>query len=70
MTVIEKILAAHRVTGLRSCHGGFDILTSAGALKACRVVLATGGRSLPKTGSDGGGYEKSAYRRTKAPSLL
>ncbi len=30
---------------------------SGGSLMARRVVLATGGRSLPKTGSDGAGYE-------------
>jgi predicted flavoprotein YhiN len=28
----------------------------AGTLLAGRVVMATGGRSLPKSGSDGGGY--------------
>ena len=27
-----------------------------GAMSACRVILATGGRSLPKSGSDGGGW--------------
>ena len=36
---------------------GFRIVTSRGDLHARAVVLATGGRSLPKTGSDGAGYE-------------
>lgn len=36
--------------------GGFVIDTNRGRIAARRVVLATGGRSLPKTGSDGGGY--------------
>ena len=30
--------------------------TAAGEIGARRVILATGGRSVPKTGSDGGGY--------------
>ncbi|MDO8631343.1 MAG: NAD(P)/FAD-dependent oxidoreductase [Phycisphaerales bacterium] len=34
----------------------FTLKTSQGNLTARAVVLATGGRSLPKTGSDGGGY--------------
>ncbi len=35
---------------------GFRLHTSRGPLAADRVVLATGGRSLPKTGSNGAGY--------------
>jgi predicted Rossmann fold flavoprotein len=37
--------------------GGFRVVTSDGELTAERVVLATGGRALPKSGSDGAGYE-------------
>lgn len=37
--------------GLRVSHG------DDGALRARRVIMATGGRSLPKTGSDGAGWE-------------
>ncbi len=33
------------------------VVTSAGELRADAVVLATGGKSLPKSGSDGAGYE-------------
>jgi predicted Rossmann fold flavoprotein len=36
---------------------GFRVVTSAGDLHATRVVLATGGRSLPKSGSDGAGID-------------
>src|SRR5258706_452357 len=36
---------------------GFTLRGPAGALAADRVILATGGRSLPKSGSDGHGYE-------------
>jgi len=35
----------------------FRVATAAGDLRASRVVLATGGRALPKSGSDGAGYE-------------
>lgn len=52
-----QLTAATRVTGIRRSGNGFVLDTSAGPLAARAVVLATGGRSLPKTGSDGGGYE-------------
>jgi predicted Rossmann fold flavoprotein len=35
----------------------FRIAGAAGGIEAGRVIIATGGRSLPKTGSDGKGYE-------------
>ena len=35
----------------------FHVATALGELRASRVVLATGGRALPKSGSDGAGYE-------------
>lgn len=41
-------------------HGhapAFDVLHAYGELTAARVILATGGRSLPRTGSDGFGYQ-------------
>jgi predicted Rossmann fold flavoprotein len=37
--------------------GRFQVVTSAGDVYASKVVLATGGRSLPKSGSDGAGFE-------------
>jgi predicted Rossmann fold flavoprotein len=46
-----------RVTALGSAGGDFRLGSAeGGTLLAGRVVMATGGRSLPKSGSDGGGY--------------
>ncbi|MFH0983095.1 MAG: NAD(P)/FAD-dependent oxidoreductase [Planctomycetota bacterium] len=54
-----RLLTGQRVTDLERGAAGFHIVTGgdAGTLTARRVVLATGGLSLPKTGSDGGGYQ-------------
>jgi predicted Rossmann fold flavoprotein len=49
--------AGTRVQSVTRAGEGFALDTSRGPLIARRVVLATGGRSLPKTGSDGAGYE-------------
>jgi predicted Rossmann fold flavoprotein len=49
-------LWAHRVSAIAQRDGRFAITTPAGELTAARVVLATGGQSLPKSGSDGTGY--------------
>jgi predicted Rossmann fold flavoprotein len=49
-------LWSHRVSAIARPDGGFAITTPAGAMTARRVVLATGGQSLPKSGSDGTGY--------------
>lgn len=43
------------VTGLAAAEGGFTVATADGAIHASRVVLATGGLSVPMTGSDGTG---------------
>lgn len=51
-----RVLHPARVTAIEPCDGGFLLSTSAGPLQARHVVLATGGKSLPKSGSDGGGY--------------
>ncbi len=50
----------HRVREIGRAPGldtGFDLTTSQGAVRAGLVVLATGGLALPKTGSDGLGYQ-------------
>ena len=50
----------HRVTEiarLTDSEAGFVIHHTHGSVHARNVILATGGRSLPKTGSDGFGYE-------------
>jgi len=52
-----EIRCSCRVKAVRRDEEGFAIDTSGGAFAARRVVLATGGRSLAKTGSDGFGYE-------------
>lgn len=49
--------AGTRVQSVTRASEGFALETSRGPLVARQVVLAAGGRSLPKTGSDGGGYE-------------
>jgi predicted Rossmann fold flavoprotein len=49
--------SGHRVTAARRVGGGFSVETSQGIWTTRRIVLATGGKSLPKSGSDGFGYE-------------
>jgi len=39
---------------------GFRAVTAAGPVEARRLILATGGRSLPKSGSDGSGFTLAA----------
>ena len=46
----------HRVRGIGKLADGFLVQSDQGGLKARRIILATGGRSLPRTGSDGAGY--------------
>ena len=43
------------LTGLQPKEGGWAVQTNRGSIAAARVVLATGGLSVPSTGSDGGG---------------
>jgi predicted Rossmann fold flavoprotein len=52
-----RLLAPFRVEAIEArAGGGFAVRGAAARLDGARVVLATGGLSLPKTGSDGGGY--------------
>ncbi len=54
-----RILTGRRVSRIARANDGFHIWLvedDSPAFTARRVVLATGGKSLPKTGSDGGGY--------------
>jgi predicted Rossmann fold flavoprotein len=49
-----------RVTSVRQSEDegmGFIVEHAAGALRCRRVILAAGGRSLPRSGSDGSGWE-------------
>jgi predicted Rossmann fold flavoprotein len=67
-TVLDALLRACAESGVRLMHPrrvesvqvddpGFLISGDWGALRAHRLILATGGKSLPKSGSDGGGYK-------------
>ena len=51
-----RLHADHRVADVVPADGRFRVVTSHGDFDAGAVVLATGGQSLPKTGSDGAGY--------------
>ena len=52
-----EIRPATRVLTVRPHAGAFHVGTSAGVISCTRVILSTGGQSVPKTGSDGFGYE-------------
>lgn len=66
-TVLDALLSAARAAGVDLRHPrrveqierraeGFAVRGSWGEITAAKVILATGGRSLPKSGSDGAGY--------------
>lgn len=52
-----ELRAGHRVVDIVRAGAGFRIATSHGDFEADTVVLATGGQSMPQTGSDGAGFE-------------
>jgi predicted Rossmann fold flavoprotein len=67
-TVLDALLAeiarlridlrtSHRVSDIRRVADGFQVDAANKTWTATHVALATGGRSLPKSGSDGFGYE-------------
>lgn len=54
-----NMFTGHRVRRIECAPGGmngFTVSHSQGAIQARTLILATGGRSLPKSGSDGSGY--------------
>jgi predicted Rossmann fold flavoprotein len=51
------VMSGHRVLDVERSDGLFRVRTGHGTIEAADVVLATGGRSLPKSGSDGGGFD-------------
>ncbi|MFN2443733.1 MAG: NAD(P)/FAD-dependent oxidoreductase [Thermoanaerobaculia bacterium] len=54
----SEVRPGARVTSIRRDGEGFALTVEEGKeVQARRVVLASGGRSVPKTGSDGAGYE-------------
>ncbi|CUQ66404.1 putative Oxidoreductase with FAD/NAD(P)-binding domain [Candidatus Nitrospira inopinata] len=65
----------HRVTAIEPTNQATFLITHRhGSLLARKVIVATGGRSLPRTGSDGFGYElarRLGHRVTEtAPALV
>ena len=55
-----ELHSGERVTDVGRAPDSFVVSSSSRRYRARAVVLATGGRSLPKTGSDGTGYELAA----------
>lgn len=51
-----RILNPWRVNSVQKEDGSFLVRGSQGELESRKVILATGGKSLPKSGSDGAGY--------------
>ena len=51
-----RLVHPARVTAIDACDDGFLVATEAGAIRAPRVILCSGGKSLPKSGSDGTGF--------------
>jgi hypothetical protein len=52
-----RLLAGYRVLDVQRAGSGFRLQTTRGTIQTERVVLATGGQSLPGTGSDGAGLQ-------------
>ena len=52
-----RLLHPARVTAVGATETGFRVTTTAGEVLAKRVILCTGGQSLPKSGSDGSGFD-------------
>jgi len=81
-TVLDALLSAAADAGVTLSHpwrvedisradAGFTLRGPAGAIAARRVILATGGRSLPKSGSDGHGFELARrLGHTTTPRIL
>ena len=70
-----KIYCSHRVTSIGHTRSGFKVGGNWGYLQSGKVIVATGGMSLPKSGSDGLGYsfcEQLGHTLTKRifPALV
>jgi predicted Rossmann fold flavoprotein len=50
------IRSSSRVEQIQKCDDGFCVSSEWGSIQTEKLVLATGGKSLPKSGSDGFGY--------------
>jgi predicted Rossmann fold flavoprotein len=65
----SRVMSDHRVLQVTPESAGFRVETNHREIRAAAVVLATGGLSLPKTGSDGVGYEiASAFGHKIVPT--
>jgi len=51
-----RLVHPARVTAIDRSGDGFLVATEAGTIRAPRVILCSGGKSLPKSGSDGTGF--------------
>ena len=60
-------LDAHRVDSIERAGDAFELRAAGDAMRVRFVVLATGGQSLPKSGSDGAGY---AFARTLGHTIV
>jgi len=52
-----QINSACRVSGINRHAGAFAIQHESGAMQSRHVIISTGGRSLPRSGSDGSGWD-------------
>jgi hypothetical protein len=55
-TLKIPVIAEAPVTEIRRLSEGFSVLTPKGVWNAKRLILATGGKAFPQSGSDGSGY--------------
>ena len=52
-----RCVAGNRVLSVERCSGGLRLFTPGGTIHTGLAVLATGGQSLPKSGSNGAGFD-------------
>lgn len=81
-TVLQALLTGMQQSGVTIYHPcrvatitqqatGFIVTGDWGRVRTKRVILATGGKSLPKSGSDGAGYQLAqALGHTLTPRIL
>ncbi len=66
-----EIIHPMRVESVTTCEGGFCVASEGGSVTAKCVILATGGLSLPKSGSDGAGFRfAQALGHTLTPLVV
>ncbi len=66
-----RVLLSCEVKGIESAGHTYRVNTSQGVLEADALILATGSKAAPATGSDGSGYElakKAGTQRDQTPS--